>query len=1433
MIIYVASYPRSGNSWILNLIGHHFGIYGSNYYFESGSPDNLRQADNQVLGEVLVLYNSPREGKPARRLADNCGLVLNTDLRKKLSAEDECFVIKTHEPPYREYFDNEIVLHLVRHPAATAWSYLNLKRAEDSATKISLEEVIFGDAFVGSWSSHTNGWLKFAEVYPQKYLQIRYELLGLQTEKALKQIEEITGVSRIDTPAPFPDFAYWNSIFPTMYRSGKKDEWAGILTDQQVALAWLVNGNLMKSLNYDFSAYQAGLTSSRMADFCLPFYEEIMSHIGKHLQKRDKAIADLAKQLEAKDNYMGELGQQIKEKNKNLLELIQEIKNKDQAITYLGSQVTEAEAKKLSKTGGVSDLLPLTEKKRESQTSSGLPTISIVVPSLNHGAFLRQNLESIFLQEYEAIEVVVMDGGSTDNSVEIIKEFADRLKHWQSASDEGQADAINKGMQYCSGDIVTWLNADDWYLEDALWIVARAYLQNPNHGLFIGNGFRERDGSLERFCPRHIAISKPILREGLDYILQPATFISREAWLHSGGLDTELHFGLDWDLFIRILEDYPAVAINEFLAVSREYEATKTASGKMHRSLELIRVAQKHNDTEMTLGSSFYLMETMLQLNQGEFPEGSKSGAYQAIGQIKEEMRKTWGTSDSFPLTNDPENTSYIQFPDSSLPSKLIPASETLPTISIVIPSYNQARYLPRALESIINQNYPKLEILVLDGGSTDGSVEIIDRYANKLSYWQSQKDKGPAEAINLGFKRSTGEIVGWLSSDDMLAEGALWKLAKEFTESPFTDVIYGNALYIDEDDALFNVDHGHQKTAFYYGKLQEALEVPYYWTYLHAIPQPTVYFRRSLLQRVGSLDTSFHYIFDFEFFWRLRKIAEFKKIDKTLAFYRIHVQSKTSSWENFLVELYRFSRPLWPKVGTQEYRRVLAQFFQYYFSSRFGRYRRLYFPLKLTLVFSITLRLLNPERLANWVLKKRTAESYFPPKINSKVRTDISYLVSPNKKTYTISFCGFFFPLHPGKSGGEIRDFHILRKLSSIAEVDFMALATNNTEDRLDFLGQHMRSLHDPERLRSFLPELVDQEAFKIGFRTRVLRWLRNRKIPVIGPRYHVDASSNIYLNSAYVLRALNHMMRVEKPDFLFITPQLNPLPIQITFVAENCRTILSSYDLEKIRMQRIAAAQPNLLARKAMEMESKRAESFERDSLGFYDGIIAVSELDKGSYISEYGFESERIVVIDNSVDTEYFSFRPRVKTEQPEVVFTGSLAYFPNEEAAKRLVQQIMPLVWRKSPRARVWIVGQNPGQNLRKLADGNKVFVTGTVADVRPYIDMATLTCIPLRTGSGTKYKVLEAASLGVPIVCTPLALEGLSLEAERHVLLGESDSELAEAILRVIKNPQSFEKASVAAAHHVQQHYSWDANLSKLDEWLEKIKDLPKRGRLLN
>lgn len=205
------------------------------------------------------------------------------------------------------------------------------------------------------------------------------------------------------------------------------------------------------------------------------------------------------------------------------------------------------------------------------------------------------------------------------------------------------------------------------------------------------------------------------------------------------------------------------------------------------------------------------------------------------------------------------------------------------PRISIVTPSYNQGKFLEQTICSVLEQNYPNLEYIIIDGGSTDESVSIIKRYSKYLTYWVSEKDNGQAHAINKGLQYCTGEIFNWLNSDDFLEPGALAEIAGLFND-PTCHLAAGKVRFIGGDlDGV--VDENALLTA-------EGLML---WKPGVKFIQPGVWMRRSLLNACGGLDEKYHYCFDKDML--LRYLYAYPKVaytDQVLVNFRFHDNSKT-----------------------------------------------------------------------------------------------------------------------------------------------------------------------------------------------------------------------------------------------------------------------------------------------------------------------------------------------------------------------------------------------------------------------------------------------------------------------------------------------------------------------------------------------------------
>ncbi len=213
------------------------------------------------------------------------------------------------------------------------------------------------------------------------------------------------------------------------------------------------------------------------------------------------------------------------------------------------------------------------------------------------------------------------------------------------------------------------------------------------------------------------------------------------------------------------------------------------------------------------------------------------------------------------------------------------------PTISIVTPSFNQARFLERTMQSILNQGYPALEYIVVDGGSTDGSVEIIERYADRLKWWCSGPDGGQAEAIAKGFDHSTGEVLCWVNSDDVLLPGALHAVGGYFRSNPAAEVVNGGAYCIDEADRpirrLFQCTYTH-------GVRASAARFKFYGQ--DGVYQPATFWRITAYFAVGGMRKTLRFAMDLDLFTRLAQRQRFGVISRYLACFRVHDASKSST---------------------------------------------------------------------------------------------------------------------------------------------------------------------------------------------------------------------------------------------------------------------------------------------------------------------------------------------------------------------------------------------------------------------------------------------------------------------------------------------------------------------------------------------------------
>ena len=284
-----------------------------------------------------------------------------------------------------------------------------------------------------------------------------------------------------------------------------------------------------------------------------------------------------------------------------------------------------------------------------------LPKITIITPSYNQGEFLEDTFRSVLDQKYPNLEYFVVDGGSKDNSVDIIKQYAQHFDWWVSEKDRGQSHAINKGLERATGDLVIWLNSDDFFYPGALNYVSQAWLAHPDAGLFIGNGtLADRQGRRVRRYSKTLAWDYDILLRGANYVLQPSTFLARRVFQEQGLIDENITYGMDLELWLRVGNKYPVVTIDEELAAFRWYEEVKSVAGGFKEWIAMYEMTRKYCQDPITPG---LMLEFFKKLQDPKVQAAAGFDGFEQFAQTNywkfyNQIQKLLGTIDCIPIVN-------------------------------------------------------------------------------------------------------------------------------------------------------------------------------------------------------------------------------------------------------------------------------------------------------------------------------------------------------------------------------------------------------------------------------------------------------------------------------------------------------------------------------------------------------------------------------------------------------------------------------------------------------------------------------------------------------------------------------------------------------------------------------------------------------------
>ena len=389
---------------------------------------------------------------------------------------------------------------------------------------------------------------------------------------------------------------------------------------------------------------------------------------------------------------------------------------------------------------------------------------------------------------------------------------------------------------------------------------------------------------------------------------------------------------------------------------------------------------------------------------------------------------------------------------------------------------------------------------------------------------------------------------------------------------------------------------------------------------------------------------------------------------------------------------------------------------------------------------------------------------------------------------------------LHPMDKGGKIRSYETLKHLKRSNQVTYLCF--RRTEDSRESIEQ---SSAYADRLLTV--PLHSTQRYSAAFYLDLSANLAS-PLPYSIQKYRSDE----------MRRAISHTIRQDGYDLIisdFLTPCVN--------LAGRTRTpsILFQHNVESQIWERYYQNAPNPVRRAYFYSQFRKMARFEGRCLRQFDAIIAVSEADRQTMSSRFG--TGNIHCVPTGVDTSYFAPAAGARLNRSELVFTGSMDYMPNEDAIIYFVDSVLPKIASRVIDVSLTVVGRNPGPRLLALSKSNpRVNVTGSVPDVRPYLERAACFVVPIRIGGGTRLKIFEAMSMARPVVSTTVGAEGLPVTNGDHLLIADDPQDFAERVIEVLKDAEHARAIGDRARLLVAREFGWDCAAGRFAKICEDI-----------
>jgi sugar transferase (PEP-CTERM/EpsH1 system associated) len=389
---------------------------------------------------------------------------------------------------------------------------------------------------------------------------------------------------------------------------------------------------------------------------------------------------------------------------------------------------------------------------------------------------------------------------------------------------------------------------------------------------------------------------------------------------------------------------------------------------------------------------------------------------------------------------------------------------------------------------------------------------------------------------------------------------------------------------------------------------------------------------------------------------------------------------------------------------------------------------------------------------------------------------------------------------LLPLDKGGKLRTWHLMRRLAARHDITYLSFSEPSQPE------EHRIGMRDVSRRLETIPRSDPAKG--------TLRFYADAARYIVDPIPYAVAK---YRSPAYAARVAellgSRAFDVVVCDFL---PPVVNLPATLP-----CPSILFTHNVEAEIWRRHAENATNPISRQLLTRQWRRMFRFEREALSRFDLVLAVSEADGATFERLYpGALRKPVHVVKTGVDTRYFAPLPEVAVRRSHLVFTGSMDWLPNEDGMVYFVREILPLIRRSEPDATLSIIGRSPTPAVRRLGEVPGVEVTGSVDDVRPHLAAGSVYVVPLRIGGGTRLKIFEAMGMAKAVVSTSIGAEGLPVSDGTDILLADDPGRFAQAVVRLMRDPDRRRFVEQAARRLVVERYDWSAVAQDFEDALK-------------